>query len=174
MTIVIDVGCATYGGDSSIPYLIEEFRPGTLIGFDPSSAVEDDHTYIMGGTRVHTYRKAAWLYEGTVAFTEAGTSGKVGTGPQVPCVNLIDWITCWGDSQEVVLKMDAEGSEYVLLPYLREHNADLLLKLAWVEWHCERCGRGGGGHREGCTHDYTEKQAEMEAMMRCEMHRWNR
>jgi hypothetical protein len=35
--------------------------------------------------------------------------------------------------QPVVLKMDAEGAEYVLLPYLLEKG--VTVDLAWIEWH---------------------------------------
>lgn len=173
LRVVFDVGCAAYGGDESIPYLIEEFTPDVLVGLDPSRKVRDGRAYEHGGTRVFTYRKAAWLYDGEVAFTEAGTSGKVGEGPLVPCVDLLRLIREHA-SWEVFLKMDCEGSEYALLPHLRDHDADLLLKLAWVEPHCLTCGRGGG-HREGCDDmESYERYERLEATMRCEMHRWNR
>lgn len=169
--IVVDVGCATYGGDTSIPYLVEEFEPTTLFGFDP--AVDDDH-YLEGSTMVVVKRAAAWTYDGEINFTVRGLGGKVDpAGSPVPCVDLARFIVDLGEP-DVVLKMDAEGAEYELLPLLHERGVDRMLRLCWVEWHCLKCERGGG-HRPGCASTRMEADRErIEAMMGCEMHRWNR
>ncbi len=170
MLTVIDIGCARYGGDESIPYLIEEFSPDVLWGFDPNTS---DEQYELGGCKVVVEKKVVWTYTGIVGFNVAGTSGKVATvGSRFACVDIVRLVERARMSGEVIVKMDAEGAEYELLPRLRDRNLDLELRLAWVEPHCRSCGNGGG-HREGCRGTYDEYEA-LAASMRCEMHRWNR
>lgn len=178
-TVVIDVGCAKYGGDESIPYLIDEFKPAVLYGFDPSSEVED-RTWTEGDTLVSTRRMAAWTHDGTVGFKPGGLRGAVHPdGKPVPCIDLAAFVMREARLNDVVLKLDAEGSEYVLLPHLIVTGADRCLKVAWVEWHCEFCGRGWFGNKEpdrcsGCDHYDMGKRTVLERAMGCEMHQWNR
>lgn len=174
--IVIDVGCAKHGGDESIPYLVEEFKPSVLFGFDPA-AVED--TYALGGTRVVVEQAAAWTYDGTVGFTVEGLRGHVSNvGQQFPCVDLARVIAAVAeDDSDVVLKLDAEGAEYVLLPFLRDRGVDRLLKLAWVEWHCPECGTGWFADDDTCGRCAAHvpgSRSMLEASMNCDMHQWNR
>lgn len=173
--IVIDVGCAAYGGDSSIPYLIEEFGPSLLIGLDPAARTE---FYEIGETQVSVIRVAAWVFNGEIGFTEAGLRGHVDPGgPLMRCLDLSSFIMGAFDDPEIVLKMDAEGAEYVLLPHLRDTVADEHLKLAWVEWHCPSCGTGWFTADDlcpACGHHEPGKRSDLEASMRCEMHQWNR
>jgi hypothetical protein len=175
--IVIDVGCATHGSDSSIPHLIEEFSPRILYGFDPALA-ENTPVTTEGSTRVVLARSAAWTYDGEIGFHVNGLGGHVVRGGKAfPCVDLAAFILSMPEGEEIVLKMDAEGAEYVLLPHLVEHDADLRLKLAWIEWHCEECKLGGNGrHREGCATDrdwWFERREKAESALRCETTEWN-
>lgn len=189
VTVVIDVGCATYGGDSSIPYLIEEFRPALLIGFDPNAdvALED----MDWPATVRVVRAAAWTHAGEVTFEGEGLRGHVtGIGTAhartVRCVDLHEEVyelaTAPGADREradVVLKMDAEGSEYVLLPNMIERGSDVLLRLAWIEWHCPFCGTGWFGNElpdtcGRCGHVEPGKRTELEQALRCEVAQWNR
>jgi hypothetical protein len=173
--IVIDVGCAKHGSDESIPYLIEEFSPRVLYGFDPAAESAD---YALTNTIVCVHPWAAWTYDGAIGFRVAGLGGQVTEGATAhTCIDLARFILMLPD-EEIVLKMDAEGAEYVLLPHLREYDADLRLKLLWVEWHCEVCRIGGNGrHREGCRGDHAAweaRRAETEALIRCELAQWER
>ena len=179
--IVIDVGCATYGGDSSIPYLVDEFKPERLYGFDPAA---EGAIYMVGDTQVIVQPEAMWTRNGTIGFKVAGLRGHVDPeANDVLCRDLAEviiYLRVANGGQEVALKMDAEGSEWVLIPHLIERDADMELKLAWVEWHCGGCGRGGGreiNHLPNCREDTAALAArveELEGRMRCEMHRWNR
>lgn len=173
--IVVDVGCATYGGDSSIPYLIDEFKPKRLYGFDP--AVDDDR-YTVGETTVVLRKAAAWTYEGLVPFTVAGLRGAVDRhGDPTPCFDLVEFIRGLPSDQEVVLKLDCEGGEYVLLPRLHVEGVDARLKLIWAEWHCPKCGTGWFTADDlcgRCGHSEKGKRSKLERMMECEMHQWNR
>lgn len=174
MTFVIDVGCASWGGDVSIPHLIEEFQPKTIYGFDPGGR---DIAHVIGETTVIESTAAVWTYDGTIGFVVAGLGGHVDGAARASfaCVDLARFIHDLG-SIDLVLKLDCEGAEYTLLPHLRAHDADLSIRLAVVEWHCETCGIGGNGrHRENCTADkeaWLQRRADTEALMRCELAEW--
>lgn len=175
--IVLDVGSATHGSDSSIPYLIETFKPETLYGFDPA---EPDADYLYGGATVLLKKAAAWTYDGSIGFVVAGLGGHVapGSGNAYRCVDLARFILdVASEGEEVVLKIDAEGAEYTLIPHLVAHGADLFLKLALIEWHCADCGIGGNGrHREGCKGDHvawTKRREIVEGLLRCPTEEWS-
>lgn len=175
--IVIDVGCATYGGDESINYLVEKLSPLMLFGFDPDSRVHD-RWWWRDGTLIVTERSAAWTHAGTVGFIEGSLSGRVDDdGTQVRCFDLADFILSIPKHHEITLKMDAEKAEYVLLPYLVERGASERLALAWVEWHCPSCGYGRYQGNDTCAHcGYHEKgrRAMIEDAMGCPMAQWDR
>ena len=136
--IVIDIGCARYGGDYSIERLIEEFHPDVLYGFDPhSSLAEIEIDGDIGDTIVSLKRKAAWTFDGEVGYREDGLNSWVTddpTAPKVPCFDLARFIEELPET-EIVLKIDAEGSEYDLLSHLILTGADERLSLVWCEWH---------------------------------------
>ncbi len=175
--IVVDVGSASYGGDESILYLIDEFKPTVLFGFDPSSAVAD-RWWWQDSTMVVTEQSAAWTRSGTIGFVDGGLAGRVDDdGVETRCFDLADFLLAIPSQHEVVLKMDAEKSEYVLLPYLVERGADERLSLAWTEWHCPSCGYGRYQGNDECSHcGYREAglRAGIEASMRCETRQWDR
>jgi hypothetical protein len=173
--IVIDVGSATYGGDESVPYLVETYKPRVLYGFDPA---EESQDFFIGDTTVCLRQWVAWTKDGRMGFRVAGLGGHVDlAAPPCQSVDLAQFIFGLGD-EEIVLKMDAEGAEYVVLPHLVANDADLRLKLALVEWHCETCGLGGNGrHREGCKMDvewWEERRRGVEGILRCPVEEWNR
>lgn len=181
MTVVIDVGCATYGGDASIPYLIEEFAPEMLAGFDPA---EESRVYTFEDTTVVIVQAAAWTHDGSVPFGGEGLRGHVGgrfgelTSRIVECIDLARYVLELTDD-DVILKMDAEGSEYVLLPALIAQDADLELRLLWIEWHCPACGTGWFGNEtpdacQRCGHVERGRRTELEKLLRCEVAQWNR
>src|SRR5262245_49585252 len=65
--IVIDVGCARYGGDYSIERLIEKFDPDALYGFDPAwePRMVDAGAY---RTHIEVSTEVAWTRRGLVHF----------------------------------------------------------------------------------------------------------
>lgn len=173
--IVIDVGSAEQENATSIPHLVEGYRPRLLYGFDPAGR---DLVYEIGETTVVERTAAAWVEDGTVGFLVAGLGGQVScSSSHVPCVDLAEFILALPD-EGIVLKIDAEGAEYVLLPHLHGRGADLRLDLALVEWHCEACGIGGNGrHSKDCPADKVEwehRRASVERLMRCKMGEWCR
>lgn len=176
-TIVIDVGCAKHGDDESIPYLVKEFSPSFLYGFDPE---DEEEVYKLDKTLVDVRPWVAWGYNGTIGFEENGLRGRVNetSGTQVRCFALADFIGSISLDAEVVLKIDAEGAEYTLLPYLNATYADRRLRLALVEWHCPECGTGGcfshDDRCEKCDAHLPGKRSSIEASMGCEMRQWNR
>lgn len=175
--IVIDVGCATYGGDTSIPALIDEFNPRFLWGYDP--AVEANE-YVIGGTLVTETKAAVWTYDGEIRFRVAGLGGQVDAkGAPVVCLDVAAIVGAAKDlDDDVVLKLDCEGAEYELVPQLVYTDADLLLRLALVEWHCAECRMGIWNqdmHRDGCPADkaaWIRRRDAMRASLRCEVREW--
>jgi hypothetical protein len=176
--IVIDVGCMTYGGDNSVDYLLAEYHPRELFGFDPALDADSD-TVTDWGCPVELRKAAAWTYDGTIGFNVRGLGGHVDPDSRavfaaVDLARFIHDLTY----DKIILKMDAEGAEYTVLPHLIEQGADLKLELALIEWHCEACGLGGNGrHRDGCSFDresWWERRRSVELAMRCPCGEWNR
>ena len=138
MTTVVDVGCAEHVDElgllhESIRPLVARFRPRLLLGLDP---LADLATYRHEGCEVRTYPVAAWNRGGTVAYRDPGIEGFTvdrKARPQVECVDLAELILERDD--EIVLKLDAEGAEYLLLEHLIAQRADERLTLILVEWH---------------------------------------
>lgn len=136
MTVVVDVGCAARAGDESVHKLIERFHPSLLIGYDPGAR---SATYEWHGTQVMIFPLAAWTHDGWVGWYEKGNDGiesfgvdDDGVETQVPCVNLA---TVLRKHDDVILKMDAEGAEYVLIPHLVSTGAIERVSLLLIEWH---------------------------------------
>lgn len=152
--IVIDVGCARYGGDYSIERLIEQFEPTHLYGFDPHSSIPTEFVRLMGGRidvitgepippagpSIHLERAAAWTYDGKIGYYEDGLNSWITTDPNAPkvrCVDLARVIEELYDRHEerIVLKLDCEGCEYEVLKHLIIKGVDELLDVVVVEWH---------------------------------------
>lgn len=130
--IVVDVGCADHSA-KSVDYLIGRFRPDELWGFDPYPEMEAAD-YWDGVTHVRTANEAAWTFDGTVGFTVAGDCSRVGDGPvTVPCFDLAAWLAV--REEGAIVKLDAEGAEYELVPHLIATGEDKRLNLLLVEWH---------------------------------------
>lgn len=160
--IVIDVGCARYGGDYSIERLIEKFEPDILYGFDPSWLPEmyDESAY---KTTVIVSTEVAWTRKGVIPFLEDGLNGQIGDAdfwPRLRCIDLARFIKRFPTGGEIILKMDCEGSEYELLEHLMNTGVDERLSLAWVEWH----PRG--------VLDPAERRASIERRIRCPLDEW--
>lgn len=162
MKVVIDVGCARYGGDYSIERLIEKFEPDHLYGFDPAwvPSMFDAAAY---ATPVTVSTDVAWIKRGYVRFMEDGLNGQVGDAdfwPLARCIDLARFIKRFPTVDEIILKMDCEGSEYALLEHLMHKGVDERLSLAWVEWH----PRG--------VPDPEERRASIERRIRCSIDEW--
>lgn len=143
MKIVVDIGCCTWGQDSSVDRLIERFRPEVLYGFDPYFEVNDG-TQELNGTRVQIYNQAAWVYDGEVDFVHDATRSHVpsirtGEHDLVKCFDLAGWLMKMfilkTFRDELILKIDAEGAEHILIPDLTEKGAFMLIDLLLVEFH---------------------------------------
>lgn len=160
--IVIDVGCARYGGDYSIERLIEQFEPDVLFGFDPAWEPEMyDHSAYSTAVTVST--EVAWTRSGLVRFMLDGLNGQVGDAdfwPNLRCIDLARFIKRFPTDEEIILKMDCEGSEYELLEHLMFKGVDERLSLAWIEWH----PRG--------VPDPAERRASIERRLRCPLDEW--
>jgi FkbM family methyltransferase len=142
MTVVVDLGCHPHpehrgASQDSIMALIGRFAPSALYGFDPHPDHVEQRRYV-GRTAVVTKRRAAWIYDGVVAYDpspDRPLSAHVGDGPtSVPCFDLAAWLR----GRSVVVKMDVEGAEYRILEHLIENGADGNVERLLVEWHPDR------------------------------------
>lgn len=119
--IVIDGGCSDHGYEyGSLKRLADMYPGAKVIGFDPL----DDG-------------QALWTFDGVIGFNRNGTSSRVTEDPrseQVPCVDIARIIDELEDPH-IVLKLDVEGAEHVLLPYLLERGVARDIELLLVEWH---------------------------------------
>lgn len=133
--VVIDIGCAKYGGDYSVERLIEEFHPDILYGFDPN---EQDRTTEHYGVKIIIYRAGVWVADGETDYVNPGLGGFIRSGkgtPQVNAETMVRGIAEQHPDHDIVLKIDAEGSEYGILEHLIATGADKLVSFAWIEWH---------------------------------------
>lgn len=139
---VVDLGCCDWG-ESSVQKLIDRFHPETLYGYDPYPEVNDGIQMIRG-TRVVIRNRAAWTHDGPLTF-EPNASGThvVGLGTKDAFVadgfDLAEWLLQNFDEQ-IVLKMDVEGSEHILIPHLVQAGAFERVSLLLVEFHGEYSG----------------------------------
>ena len=174
--IVVDVGCARYGGDYSLERLIEEFKPRLVYGFDPSNEIvatagdtwsrmspEKLHYVTPAGVIVILEQKAAWTFDGEVPFLFDTLGGCI-TGrsdqAKVECFELARFIKELPDEDELVLKMDCEGSEYEVLEHLMSKGVDERISFLWIEWH------------DFGVLDPTERRKSIERRLRCQMDEW--
>lgn len=163
MTVVIDVGAARYGGDYSMERLIDQFNPTHLYAFDPNPALELPE--LCEETIIELHHAAAWIRNGTVGFRADGLNSWLtddGRAPSVPCVDLAYFIHALSEKHDdqLVLKLDCEGSEYELLDWIIHQDADELLDLVLVEWH----------PKSEPAHD--SLRSSIEAFIRCEIREW--
>lgn len=198
MKIVIDVGCARYGGDYSIERLVKEFSPDVVYGFDPSPNAGDEYFLNVGGglglgdvltadikftgdgeytgdeyTKLSVWRKAAWTYDGEIGFREDNLNSWVtyaNDAPKVPCFDLATFI-----SDLYVTKHDRLANGF-----LDPNEPEIILKL-----DCEGSEYDLLRHliNTGVDkllklawvewHDPDRGRALIESELACELHEWN-
>jgi hypothetical protein len=138
MLTVVDCGCADIGTERSLERLIAEYRPNLLFGCDPNVVTD---IYRVDGTTVILSPLAAWTSSSVVDFVFETTRSRVVQAAAPPTrkiqtfnlAGLLESLTASGD--EVVVKMDVEGSEYVLIPHLHKLGVDAKLSKILIEWH---------------------------------------
>jgi hypothetical protein len=156
--IVVDIGCHPQGNEESIAKLCKAYKPTILYGFDPFPGLEPgidwyDHRVPTRRrerweqTIIVRSRLAAWTKDGFVSYQESGITSAVVpyvySPSVVPCFDLVAWLkTLPLPEEELVLKIDAEGSEYPLLWAIYNTALDLLIKEALVEYHPEHAANG--------------------------------
>ncbi len=166
--IVVDIGCCQQGAEESVEKLCKAYRPTILYGFDPHPDLQpgiEVFTHPTSARRgrppgkrrwdensppftiIVRSRLAAWTHNGFVSFREAGIeSGVVQDGHSsaaVACFDLVAWMkTLPMPDEDVILKIDAEGSEFPLMWALYDNALDLLIKQALVEYHPAHTANG--------------------------------
>ena len=144
--VVVDLGCESHGFDSTM-LLIDRFLPDFLYGFDPGS---DDGVGVYRSAAVTRSSKAAWIYDGQVPFIDDGGASCLAPdgvpllpeamqlAPQPPrlveCVDFAAWLDRL-NRDDVVVKMDVEGAEYMLLEHMIATGTIERVGLLLIEWH---------------------------------------
>lgn len=136
MSIVIDLGCHYYPehpNDESVRALTKRFKPYLLLGFDPHPDMTEE-CYPTKTTTVVTRRLAASISDEPIPYLEAGISSRLhADGEYVPAFNLAELLRVLPSG--LTVKMDVEGSEYLLLPHLIAHDIDTRIGRLLLEWH---------------------------------------
>ena len=144
--IVVDLGCCSYqrgaGVEDSILTLVKRFSPQVLFGFDPHPALTEGVGKVHG-TTVLTTRRAAWTRTGKIGLELQGNCTHVDDRGEewVKCFDLASWVRALPDVK-IVLKVDVEGAEYVLLPYLIQNDLIDRFTRILVEWHTGQYANG--------------------------------
>jgi len=164
--IVVDLGCCSYERngrlEDSIHTLINRFKPAVLFGFDPHPGLPDGVGKVHG-TTVITARRAAWTFDGNVGLELQGNCTHV--APVTPdsfakCFDLAAWVRALPEAK-VVLKIDVEGAEYVLLPYLITQGLMDRFSRVLMEWHAEPYANG-----------YESDRATILGQIECPVEEW--
>jgi len=162
--IVVDLGCATQGGDESIGPLIDRYDPDLFLGFDPwpdlvETAEFDD------GTMVVLKRIAAWTYTGRVPYTRDGLRSRTIDVPDrtmVRCFDLAVFLQAL-PADELIVKFDVEGAEVPLLEHLYARGVDSRISTALVEWH---------DTKPYWPDDFTDRRNRLLKALRCPVEEW--
>jgi FkbM family methyltransferase len=159
MMLAIDVGCHSHGADS-IGILIRDLQPSRIMGCDPHPDVVEE-TYERDGVAVGVVNAAAWIRNGLIGYRLDGY-GYLDQESKllVQCFDLAEFIRELPPEDEIVLKLDCEGSEYPLLERLISQGLDSRLKAVWVEWH------NGSDERK-------RARKFIESNIDCEVWEWN-
>lgn len=147
--IVVDVGCMPHGNEESVYRLVERFNPEILFGFDPHPDLVEGIEWLPVGAFIVRRRAAAWTRTEPVAFRLDADEGVADIASGItrfgdPDHFVVDGIDLAGfiaalplGDEGIVLKIDAEGAEYVLLRDLHDRGIDERLSLVLVEWHSQ-------------------------------------
>lgn len=150
--IVIDIGCHTHAhrpDHDSILALVERFRPEILFGFDPHPDMEEGLVTVQK-TVVLRRRVAAWTDGGInlpVKVDGLSTAIDPAGEARTRCFDLALWIALLPRRTTIILKIDAEGSEYPLLSHIAVRGVDEILDRVLVEWHEKEQSHGLYGPR---------------------------
>lgn len=160
--IVVDVGCYSHpdhqgASQNSAERLVGRWQPRVYFGFDPHpDQGEGVDSVGANDETVRVFRRlAAWSFDGQVPYDphpDRPLHARCEGGPRsapVRCFDLAAWLTALPFTRtRIVLKVDAEGAEYVLLPRLIDTGLDEHLLALLVEWHEEPAhGRPGARDR---------------------------
>lgn len=172
MTVVVDLGCRTYGEDESIGPLVRRFKPRNLYGFDPLLPADED--YWVDDTYVRIERIAAWLFDGqlplgigapseldaTVVHRKNGR-GEWDRSVPVRCFDFPEMLT--RHSPGVVVKMNVEGAEFPLLQACLDRGIAERIGLLVVAWHDDVLDGGT---------DYKAWRGRLEDALPCPIEPW--
>lgn len=152
--IYIDIG-ANHG--LTIENFLNENPDFTVFAFEPSPQLAEElRNKFSDNPRVTVFEAAAWIYDGKATFYPGALSDESSTlltgkseespwkidyenGITVTAIDIARWILLnTTDDDLIIMKMDAEGSEYKLIPRLIDAKVPERLSEMRVEWHWDR------------------------------------
>ncbi len=136
--VVIDIG-ACDEHDNSLRALAEKYQPTIIFGFDVRKETNVGVREVAG-VPCEVERRAAWIHDGIISYSEKGSSTAVGfPGEVVECFDFSLWLAdlaiTAGPERQIVVKIDAEGAEYPILGKMLDDGTDLLVAEFVIEWH---------------------------------------
>jgi FkbM family methyltransferase len=120
--------------------------------FEPNPLIDPREYLDTLDCDVTFYRSAAWINDGSIEFDLYGEDGvsqgalirETGGGKEyadfhgasfVECINFLDFLSQFDDSDNLFIKMDIEWSEYAILDKMLEAGWPYNIKKLWVEFH---------------------------------------
>ena len=133
--IVIDVGAMHHPPEESTYFLADYFNPLAVYAFDGLFDKSNEEEY--GETWIFRRAEAAWVHDQGMPYRDRGMCSSVTDEGEkvVPTFDLAEFIDTYRKpNDEIILKLDCEGAEYVLIPHLIEtgaihHVSTLLLEV---------------------------------------------
>nr|WP_278436632.1 FkbM family methyltransferase [Brucella anthropi] len=152
--VYIDIG-ANHG--KTIEAFTSENPEFEIFAFEPAPQLATElREKFQHNANITIFEAAAWISDGTVTFYPGAISDESSTlltgksddspwkidyenGLEVRAVDIASWtMNNTSDDDLVIMKMDAEGSEYKLIPRLIDLNVPARLNEIRVEWHWDR------------------------------------
>ncbi len=154
--VYIDGGA--HYGDSILAFLGKQTRLGDhflkrddasryeIHAFEPASMLPQLRTLASFLPQIRVIEAALWDADGSVDFSPDGVTGHVMPSGEtddrqieVPCVRFSRWLReNFAPEDYLVVKLDIEGSEFVVLADLIEQDMIGWIDELYVEWHCSR------------------------------------
>lgn len=141
-----------YNMDST--WTVETFEPNPLL----IESLRENISSLPMSITVHN--KAVWCYDGEIEFSmmmensegssvnklmdsgicldsSSGSYRKHDTLIKVPCVNITSVLRKYSSEDNIIVKLDVEGSEFSIVRKLLEDNSLSLIKDLYIEWHTQ-------------------------------------
>jgi FkbM family methyltransferase len=153
--IFLDIGA---GAGTSAEYFLKTHKGFEIYSFECDK--RNIETIKQKGTKTNLITCAAWISDNIVRYYPGTTSGagtlfktkKTGGINKnkyydVPAVDLARFIKSkFSRDDYIIVKLNCEGSEYELIPHLRQNNLVSWVNEWFVNWHYKKIGMSEDEH----------------------------